>query len=167
MHRLFSLQSTKCMGFSSSIPFMEYLWALFSFSQLAWEWEFPNWSESSVATTPVVNPDIIHLFHTVCTLMPPRTMLISLATQSLRACIEVLIWCDAVSPSRTCHLAYSSQIWLLHGCMETSNAGLRTKNHQCYFTFPFRSLIKALSDTGLTTSLGKLVLTPFWGFPFY
>ena len=76
------------------------------------------------------------------------------------------LWRDVVSPSRTRHLAYSSQIWLLYGCTETANAGLhRTykKNHQYYFIFPFRSSIKALGDTGLSTSLGKslLVLTPF------
>lgn len=37
--RVFSLKSSKRVGFSSCVPFMGSLWALFLFSQLAWEWE--------------------------------------------------------------------------------------------------------------------------------
>lgn len=166
MHRLFSLKSTKHVGFSSCVPFMSCVWALLSFSQLAWEWEFLN-RQSSLTTTPVGTTSIIHLFHATSMLMPPRTMLISSATQSLRACVEVLIWHDVVPPSRgspiILHIVprFGSYV-----APETSNAGLHTtyrKNHRYYFSFPFRSLIKAWSDTGLSTSLGKslLVLTPF------
>lgn len=92
MHRPFSLKSTECVRFGSCVCFMSYLWALFRFLQPAWEWEFLNWLGSSVATTPIGNTDITHLFRVVF-MLPPRTInfLSHTITQGLHRSTD-LVW---------------------------------------------------------------------------